>query len=74
MNLSFVDLTRAGASTGGRPSSISLIREATQAGLMSRGFECSAASGADLTLVDVLDDGDHRPVVDVDVLDGQLWL
>ncbi len=77
MNLSFVDLTRAGASTGGRPSSISLIREATQAGLMSRGFECSAASGADLTLVDVLDDGlspwiDGTAREDLDVCSGPL--
>lgn len=52
-----MDLTRAGASTGGRPSSISLIREATQVGLEARGFEPSFGPGADLTLVDVLDDG-----------------
>lgn len=57
MHLSFVDLTRALGASNRRPCSISLIREATREGLQRRGIECSAGPEADLTLVDVLDDG-----------------
>ena len=57
MKLSFVDLSRASAPSGGRPPAISLIREATRAGLEASGIRCAPASEAQLTLVDVLDDG-----------------
>ncbi len=79
MKLSFVDLSRASAPSGGRPPAISLIREATRAGLEARGFRCAPPGEAQLTLVDVLDDGadpDHGGYEGeaIDACDGPLIL
>ena len=77
MKLSFVDLSRASAPSGCRPPAISLIREATRAGLEARGIRCAPPAEAQLTLVDVLDDGADpdpagRGCAAIDACDGPL--
>ena len=57
MKLSLVDLSRTSAPSGGRPPAISLIREATRAGLEARGIRFAPPAKAQLALVDVLNDG-----------------
>ena len=77
MKLSFVDLSRTIAPPAGRPPAISLIREATRSGLEARGIHGAPPAEAQLTLVDVLDDGtdpdpDGQRLAELDACQGPL--